>query len=127
VKDDPSQLRLVVPASLRWVVLGLCHDYNQHFDWHRSLSMLQCHYWFPGMAEVVRRYVGECSTCQKQRNFQYFRDKYGVELADRMSYATPASCFGIDLKSMPADPAGNTWILVVTCLFSRFVITVPLK
>ena len=119
--------KVVVPISLRWIVMALSHDLSQHFDWHRTLATAQQRYWFHGMPEVARRYVGECLICQRQRNADCWTKRYGKEIAERMEYALPGTWWTIDLKSMPADEFGNTEFLCAIDLFCRFVIWVPLQ
>ena len=124
---DGSNRRLVIPMSLRRVVLFLAHDASQHFSWNRVYDILHQHYYFRGMAEITRRYCGECLTCQRTRNNKYYTYLYGHELAERMGYFIPRKYFAIDLKSLACDMFGFKVQLVIVDLCCRFHVMIPLK
>ena len=95
IKDDilyhktdrvSNSLRLCVPMDLREVILYMGHDLTNHFDWKKTYHTIQRHYFFLGMCEVTRRYVGSCYTCQMSRNISYFQNMYGPSLPTRVNY-----------------------------------------
>lgn len=62
---------LVIPdiPKLRMAYLHDAHDskFSGHVGVDRTLHNLARHYWWPGMRKDVRLYVGECSSCQRNK------------------------------------------------------------
>ena len=125
---DLSAKRLCIPIALRELVLHLVHDLNGHFDWKRTFETLRQNYYFPGMLEISRRYVGSCLVCQFCRNKQYFVDKFGDYLYERMQYHSPNRHFVLDMKSVNVVGAGGyVAFIIVKDLFARFIRVVRLR
>lgn len=118
---------IYVPQNLRLRVMQLAHDNLEHFDWSRTNSFISQYFYWRGIPEQCRRYVGSCSTCQKRRNYQYYVDTYGPQIAERVAYSTIGKHWAVDLKPVVQDKWGYCQLLVMVDLQSRYVITVPLK
>jgi hypothetical protein len=123
---DRERWMIVVPKALRQKILQLAHNDLQHFGSDRTFNFINQYFYWKGMAEQTRRYVASCLPCQKRRNFQFHTDHYGVDIAERIAYAIPGKYWAIDLHKMDKDDWGNTQLLVMVDLHSRFVITVAL-
>jgi transposase InsO family protein len=120
--------KIVVPVTLRPLILHLAHNQHNHFDANRTYHFMTQHFYWHGMSEQTKRYTLSCLTCQKRRNFQYHLDHFGPDIAERVAYAQPGRYWSADLKKLDVtDIWGNTHILVMVDLFSRYVVTVPLK
>lgn len=123
-RADSTQL--CIPRVLERSAIFMAHNQYQHFDWHKTFQTLQYNFYFRGMAEQVRRFVGECKTCQVTRNKQYYHSRFGAEIAERLFQFSPGKHWAVDLKSIQADVRGNHYMLVMMDLCSRYVVTVPL-
>lgn len=119
--------KIFIPDSLRLKVLQLCHNDLQHFNADRTLHFINQYFYWRGITEQTRRYVGSCLTCQQRRNFCYYRDHFGTSLANKVTYSTPGKHWAVDLHKVTKDMWGYTQNLVLVDLYSRYVITVPLR
>ena len=52
---------------LRFIITLECHEppFAGHFDQHRTLALLQQHWWWPKMRQMVARVVQNCPICQQ--------------------------------------------------------------
>ena len=61
--------RLYVPESnlLRMEVIQKHHNspVARHPGYEKTLDLLQCNYYWPGMATTVKEYIARCDTCQR--------------------------------------------------------------
>ena len=57
--------RVVVPSSMREDLMYATHDcpLSGHLRCERTLSRLECKYWWPGMAETVKQWCESCQVC----------------------------------------------------------------
>ena len=54
--------QLLIPAELQPMVVQLAHE--GHFGHEKTLNTLRQSNWFPGMSEMVKKYVESCLACQ---------------------------------------------------------------
>ena len=54
--------QLVIPKGLQAIVIQLAHE--GHMGYEKTLNTLRQSVWFPGMADMVRKYVESCLPCQ---------------------------------------------------------------
>lgn len=118
---------MVVPISLKRIVLTLAHDFLQHFNWKKTLKVLEENFYFHSMAEITRRYVAECSTCQRVRNKRYFIHQYGEEIFERMAYWNPRKHLAMDIKSIAEDEEGYNKLIVIKDVCTRYIHLIPCK
>ena len=61
--------RLYIPDSniLRMEIIQKHHDspVAGHPGYEKTIELLQCNYWWPGMATLVKEYIARCDTCQR--------------------------------------------------------------
>ncbi len=127
VRDPKKTRKLWIPFSLRTSVCFLVHDSTQHFDWIRSYNLFATHFYMRGAPEIIRRYVGSCLSCQRNRAKKYWHKEYGKEMAERMYYFRPTRHWAIDLKPIAKGSIHQfAQLLVAIDLCSRFVIVIPL-
>ena len=61
--EDEDLLLFVVPKMHRMVTLNGCHHDAGHQDQDHTLSLLQEHFWWPGMARQMRQVIKTCRCC----------------------------------------------------------------
>lgn len=62
-----SDPKLYVPKSTRFSILHLFHDENCHVGFDKTLSKIREHFWFPGMAAFVKKYLCHCLVCIEKK------------------------------------------------------------
>ena len=118
--------RVVVPQHRRH---GLLHAYHtMPTTGHRGHQVLyqavsQRYYW-NGMYSDCVDFVSRCEVCGTRRPL---RARYAREARLTQTPPRPFHSLGLDIKGpLPTTTNGNTYILVVVCLLTRFVIAIAL-
>ena len=64
--------RIYIPASLplQTRILLECHDASGHLGKDKTMEQVKRRFYWPGMDEVVRRYVTSCDACQRNKPSQ---------------------------------------------------------
>ena len=58
--------RLVIPEHRKHETIRMTHN-KRHLGGTNDYYLLRQHCWWPNMEEDIRRFVKECTTCQKQK------------------------------------------------------------
>lgn len=124
-KIDPIT-QVVVPTSLRHVVLRAAHDAligGGHFGTARTYARIREKWWWPGMYDDVANWVASCHTCA-----QTHHSAHGVKgPLQPIQVSEPFELVGMDLVGkLGTTTRGNSYILVITDHFSKWAITVPM-
>ena len=61
--EDEDLLLFVVPRAHRTAALNRCHQDAGHQGHDCTLSLLQEHFWWPGMAKQMRQVIKACRHC----------------------------------------------------------------
>ena len=64
-KTGEDLWHFIVPQSHRGVALDGCHQEVAHQGQHHSLSLMQEHFWWPGMTRNMINKVKNCARCKK--------------------------------------------------------------
>ena len=114
---------IVVPSALCHVALGYAHDRVGHPGLDETLAYLRkrCHW--ARMKDAARRYVASCEVCARVK-----ADTQAARARQRPRKPRGAwETIAVDLMGpYPRTRRGNTTLLVVTDLFTRWVEAFPL-
>lgn len=130
-KSKRSQLfrnyQLAVPEVMINTILKIYHDLpmSGHAGINETLDRIKDNYFFHQMSQKVTDYVRSCDQCQK-RKMTKMHTKSGIT-----AYRTPSEPFQvwqIDLYGpLPLTPQGYSFVLTATCMFSKYLVTIPLQ
>ncbi len=115
-----------VPRSQRTSLIHKAHTSlgTGHPGTNQTLSLLQDRFWWPGMANDIRRYVRGCQECATAKTPRHLPSGKLLPLPIPRH---PWSHLGVDfVTDLPASD-GNTCILVTVDRFSKACRLVPLK
>ena len=119
------RLLLVAPASLREELLGLSHDVKMagHPGFDRTFFKLrQFAIWF-GMRNDCEVYVKSCPTCSRQKKPQ----RHAKASLGSFHAGAPAERVHLDiLGPFNKSSAGNVYILMLVCQFSKWIEAYPI-
>ena len=118
-KQNPDALALtVVPASLRPLFLHFFHDLptSGHFGRQKTLHNLQQHCWWPSIVSDVDQYVRSC-ICRRTQ--QKTLPSHTAALTP-ISPIAPNEMVAGDVAGPFPSSDGYRYVLVLTCLFSRY-------
>jgi hypothetical protein len=125
--DSVAHPVTAIPESLHIKILELSHDGLEHFDSARTFQVLSQYFYWHGMREKCARYCASCLTCQQKRQYNFFTQLYGEDMAQRLVEATPGKTWAVDLHECPGDSDSNKYILVAKDLCTRYVEVAVLK
>ncbi|CAK9820133.1 Transposon Ty3-G Gag-Pol polyprotein [Anthophora plagiata] len=119
-RRDGSELKFVLPATVRGKMLQLYHDQMGHYGVEKTLQRLRQDFWFPGMRKFTKQYVAVCLQCC------YNKSKGGKtegELHVDECIPIPFATLHIDhLGLFPKSKRQNNHLIVAVDAFSKFVV-----
>ncbi|OWA55258.1 putative Transposon Ty3-I Gag-Pol polyprotein [Hypsibius exemplaris] len=124
IRDGRRWFLLVVPQSLQKDLIQSAHDDSGHQGIARTYARLHDKYFWKGCLNQVVDYVSSCEACQMKKNPPV---KPGGFLQP-IPVAGPFHAVGIDyMGPMVTSKRGNKFLLVATCLLTRWVETRAVK
>ena len=114
--------QLVVPASVKHIVLTALHDDMGHQGRDRTLALLKTRFFWIGMNADVDRKVRECGRCIRRKS----RPRPAAELVN-ISSSYPMELVCIDYLSLEPSKGGLENILVITDHFTRLAHAIPTR
>lgn len=111
---------LVAPNVLRQEILQACHDEpsSGHLGFTRTLARIRQRYYWPRLAQSVKRYVRSCRDCQRRKTPP---SKPPGFLQPVDPPKAPFQQVGMDLLGpFPLSSLGNRWIVVATDYLTRY-------
>ena len=123
---EETVFQFVVPQIHRSAALDGCHREAAHQGQHRSLSLMQERFWWPGMARDLRNHIKKCGCCRK------------FEAAPPIAPLKPLTCSGpgellhVDFTSieetvpLQQEPVIRN-VMVMQDHFSKYVVAYVVK
>jgi hypothetical protein len=126
--SDAFSLKLAVPESLAEYILSQHHDslLACHQGVTRTYITLRRKFFIPNLYNRLVNYIKSCSICQQRRTQQDRDDGHQYQKRIFQTYK-PFAEIHADIKHMFPAADGSLYLLVATCIQTRFVIAVPLK
>lgn len=120
-----SEMRWVVPKSMRWQLLKLNHDDVGHFGFEKTLERIRSLFWFSKMRKFIKKYVTSCLECAHHK----------LPSGSKEGLLHPIPKVDIPFHTLHADHLGpfprskrrNTYILVVIDAFTKYVSLFPVR
>ena len=109
----------IVPLCLRRKVLNYSHDIKAsgHLGIRKTLSKIRQNYYWPGLQNDVRSYIGGCEKCAKRKN--PIPTRMAPMQVVRSGY--PMERIALDiLGELPVTENGNKYILVISDYFTKW-------
>ena len=118
--------RVYVPQGMRQRVMKSEHDSKVagHFGRERTLELISWNYYWPNMEQDIRKYCGECDTCQRTKATRHA--KHGL-LHPLELPCKPWTHISTDLITDLPESARPTMILIVVDRFSKMAHFIPIK
>ncbi len=113
--------QLVLPLSFRTQALAGVHDQVGHMGRDRTLDLLQCRFFWPGMTRSVEDYIKSCSRCLLRKGKSDSAEMVSVRTSQ------PLQLVCMDYLSLEESKGKIANILVLTDHFTRFAVAIPTK
>ena len=123
--ESGGNLVIVVPNSLKQNILRWVHGskLHGHYKTARTIAKLRKNYWWKGMTPDVVKFIQECMQCAVSEE-EHPRRQATMEIVHPKRRFEQVA---IDVQTItPRTAAGNTKILVMIDVFTRFVRAVPI-
>lgn len=127
LRSNVCEWKTVLPKNSRPVIVEKCHDLptSGHFGFYKTLSRVQEQFYWPKMRADVLKYVRVCKVCQSQKISN--SSPLGT-MGIQKSVDYPFQVVAVDLMGpLPRSRGGNSFVLVVTCWFSKFTLLFPIR
>ena len=118
---------LSVPASKIDIFIELLYSslIGGHMGMSKSVLTSQQKMYCPNLAYHVRMYIISCHICQTFKNHKRFDRPFNRRIID--INAPSLAHLSMDIKHMPPSKDKFTYILVILCEVSYFIVAVPMK
>ena len=116
--------RLAIPSHLQTSVIKTCHDHSFHPGITKTFAIMQERFWWENMMKSIVTHVSSCSC----RHDKPGAAKYNNFNKDHIVCTKRWQTIAIDwLDIGKTGKYGNTTVLTVIDLFTRFAIAIPSK
>lgn len=123
--DYRFEWKICIPSNLRERILFEEHDDALHLGYEKTLAKIRKKYYWPKMARDVKNYVQLCVVCKecKPCNQSQF-----PEIGRQRLSTKPFQILAIDfIQSLPRSKQGNSHLMVVMDIFSKFALLFPIR
>ena len=126
-KSGDLEAVLCIPPSKIDFILDMYHGtlIGGHQGMNKTLRTLSSRYYCPRLADYIRAYIVGCHTCQLFKNSKRFHRPFHKRVYD---ISQPALAnVSMDIKYMPKSTKGYSYMLIILCEITNFLVTIPLK
>lgn len=127
INTNIKEWKVVVPVAYREEVLNSCHSdpTSSHLGFYKTYKKICEEYYWPKMRQHVLQFVKSCLICQAQK-IPGTLPQGLMGTQKKVSY--PWQCISMDLMGpFPRSTQGNTFLLVVSDYFSKYVLLKPIR
>ena len=128
LSDEDLILQLCVPESQAGFLISMFHDslMAMHQGVSRTYQTIKKKFFIPGLFDRLVTFIRSCSVCQ-ERKIPQDRDNQPVKEPRIFTEYKPFGEIHIDIKHMFPATDGSNYILIATCVQTRYVVGIPLK
>lgn len=123
--DYRFEWKVCVPPELREKVLVEEHDDALHLGADKTIALVKKKYYWPKLTEDVRSHIRKCTICKQSKPSNQSQHP---EMGRQRLTTKPFQIIALDfIQSLPRSKQGNSHLLVVMDLFSKFCLLFPLR
>ena len=119
--------RPVIPRSMYNYIINEYHiegDIRSHLGMEKTYEIIKSRYYWPNMFHHIQNHVSVCEICQKCKTNPV---QPKAPLVPLITPDRPMEFISIDIAYLEDDPDGYKYVLLIGCVFSKFILAVPLK
>lgn len=119
-EGEHIQYQLVLPDSLRGMVLTCLHDEMGHLGIERTLDLARSRFYWPRMVVDVERKIRTCPRCVCHKSLP----EKAAPLVN-IQVTRPLELVCMDFLSIEPDSKNTKDVLVITDFFTKYAVAVP--
>lgn len=126
-KGGEFKWKLVIPTHRRNNLIKDCHDnvISGHGGVNKTTQRIKTRFFWPGMNKNIRDYVRSCEVCQTcKHSNQTLRHEIGEPKQPKLPWEMLSLDF---IGPLPRSKKGNTMLLVILDVFSKYVLLHPMR
>ena len=112
---------LVLPLSLKSVVLKQLHDFSGHQGRERTTELIRSRFYWPTLTADVVDYCKNCKRCQVSKEPTPKTKPY----MSHVKAVRPLEIVAVDFTLLDKSSSGIENVLVITDVFTKYTIAVP--
>ena len=119
--------RPVIPSSMYGYIANEFHtlgNVEAHCGLDKTYELMKSRVYWPNMYGFLKNYIASCDTCQRCKALQM---QPKAPLVSIVVPTQPVDFICMDIAYLEEDPDGYRYILLIGCVFSKFIMAVPLK
>lgn len=123
--DKRYEWKIIPPPENRLEIMKAHHDEAMHLGFEKSLARIRQRFYWPKMAKELKHHIQSCEVCKevKAPSIPVTPQMGEMRIAEHPWQIVAADFVG----PLPRSKQGNQYILVVSDLFSKWVLLQPLK
>ena len=115
--------QIVVPGKFHQLIYVEMHVKMGHLGVEKVVDLAQRRFYWPNMFATVRNILAGCKTCQQCKTGP---KQPKAPLVPLITPTRPMEFVSIDIAHMEPDEDGFQYILLIGCVFSKYITAVPL-
>ena len=127
ITNNTKRVVLVVPAEMWEVMLQMVHhgEGTFHLGMERTQAVCDQYFWFPGMRELIQKYITGCRQCQDGKRLQN-KGNPGMGQTSSRPHKRLRE-FALDIVEMPKGKHGYQYMLTMLDISTMWMEAWPLK
>lgn len=117
---EEFQYQIILPESLRPMVLKSLHDDMGHLGFDRTLDLIRTRFFWPKMALDIEQKIKTCSRCVCRKTLP----EKAAPLVN-IQVTRPLELLCIDFLTIEPDCSNTKDVLVITDFFTKYAVAIP--
>lgn len=117
---EEIQYQLILPESLRSMVLKSLHDDMGHLGFDRTHDLIRTRFFWPKMASDIDQKIKTCSRCVCRKTLP----EKAAPLVN-IQVTRPLELLCIDFLTIAPDRSNTKDVLVITDFFTKYAVAIP--
>lgn len=121
--DAEYVFQLVLPEELKDDVLTELHDKAGHFGYQKTIAAVRRRFFWPTMTKDIKDWCTKCERCTLRK----ISSPQIKEPLVKIKTSAPLQVLAMDFLTVERSTSGHEHILVMTDLFTKYVVAIPTR
>lgn len=116
-QGEDTRYLCYVPKAFRLSLLRVFHDEHEHLGVDKTIELILCHFWFPGMRQFVTKYVTHCVVCISHKHVPRAPLQ---PIASWQKVPVPFDTIHADVLGPLTECEGFKYVLIIVDAYTKF-------